>query len=100
MTHARAAVLAAMLLGGLGCEGRRQAAGAGGMQADSTPPGTAADSARIRAGKPAPFPAEPVSDSAAAGGGMAQDTAARSAEAGPGDKPVPMPAEPRPGGRR
>jgi hypothetical protein len=100
MTHARAAALAAMLLGALGCEGRRQAEGAGGMLADSTPPGTAADSERIRAGKPAPFPAEPVPDSAAARGGMAEDTAARRAEAGGGEKPVPMPGEPRPDARK
>ncbi len=100
MTHARGAALVAILLGALGCEGRRQVAGGGGMLADSTPPGPAGDSARIRAGKPAPFPVEPVGDSAAARGGMIADSAARTGEPGPGDKPVPMPAEPRPGGRR
>jgi hypothetical protein len=100
MTQARAVALAAILLGALGCEGRRQAAGAGDMVADSTPPEAAADSARIQVGKPQPFPAEPVSDSAAARGGMAEDTTARNAEPSTGDKPVAMPAEPRSGERR
>jgi hypothetical protein len=86
-----------LLLSVAGCE-RRQAATRGGMVSDSSPP-MAGDTARPQPGKPAPLPAEPT-PAGTAGGGMADDTAARRPGPAAGDKPVPMPGEPRPSAGR
>lgn len=89
-----------MLLGAVSCEGRRESAAGAGMLSDSAPPGLADDSARPRPNEPAPFPEEATPTGGAAVGEMVEDTVARRAEPGAVEKPVPMPAEPRPGAGR